>query len=124
MGRGRRMHAQGNELTVKSIIAACLGFAILVLAASQASAEGAWVLWEQIGSENRRVDVFRAEPACQEAALREARSTIARLTIRRSLYGEPELKGTTVRVPIEFETLEFSYVCLPDTIDPAGSKEK
>jgi hypothetical protein len=97
---------------------------LLLASVGTASAEGAWVLWEQSGSGNRRVDVFRAEPGCQQAALREARSTIARLTIPRSLYGEPELKGTNVRVPIEFETLEFSYVCLPDTVDPRGPKDK
>jgi hypothetical protein len=81
-----------------------------------ASAQDKWVLWEDSGSSNRGVEIFDAKPECQEAALREARSTFAK-TSGYAWNGKPELNGTKIRVPIEFEILCFSYDCYPDTVD-------
>ena len=100
-------------------------FCCLLAVVASAQPASRWMLWERqtYGSEGttwRGLEAFGTERECRTAALREAR--LKYLSFGRTK--SPQLKGSRVEVPVEFETQIFSYDCLPDTVDPRGPKGK
>lgn len=111
-----------------------LVFGVVALTTS-AHAECAWVLWQKevvniAGDPTgwNRVDFCGTEAECRRkaidaAALRYA-SEYARHPKRGTLPEPRRDDDTSVLVFMEFESRTFSYVCLPDTVDPRAPKGK
>jgi len=110
------------------------GIAAMSLLASAATASGecAWVFWLEAGnprthdSSSRPVSGWGTREACEQALTQKLASdsekdTEMDVTVDRQA-GRPRLwmrrKGHSEPLAV------FSYVCLPDTIDPRGPKGK
>jgi hypothetical protein len=103
--------------------------------ASSAHAECGWVLWEKevvnIGGNPTgwdRLDFCGTEAECRQKATNAASLRYATEYAhwpKRGTLPEPRRDDdTSVLVFLEFESRTFSYVCLPDTVDPRGPKGK
>ena len=104
----------------------------LLASTATADAECAWVFWLEAGdartheSSSRPVSAWGTREACEQAltqklALDSEKDTDMEVTIDRQA-GRPRLwlrrKGHPEPLAV------YSYVCLPDTIDPRGAKGK
>jgi hypothetical protein len=105
---------------MKTIIGACLG---ILLLASQASAECAWLMWayalDQQAGEHYSVEAAR--PTSQDCVT--ALRAMAVVVKNRGLAvsgGDPDHPELLFRDG----TTSFKYFCLPDTIDPRSAKGK
>jgi hypothetical protein len=109
----------------------------LLTSAATASAEGAWVLWEHSyevwvdsNKENHRRDGYwkkvtatAAKSDCDDRTVREARAEYYTLTgkgVGATLAGsEVGFDQSNTR----YKRGYYSFVCLPDTVDPRGVKK-
>jgi len=104
----------------------------LLLSAATAHAECAWVFWLEAGdartheSSSRPVSGWGTRDACEQALTQKLASdsekdTGMEMTVDR-LAGRPRLwvrrKGHPEPLAV------YTYVCLPDTVDPRGPKAK
>jgi len=109
------------------ILLALLG--LLVLATS-AHAECAWVLWDEVStlttSSNPTQTIWHigaAVPlheACQSLMRREIQTRAAKLRET----GDATVEGDTLIASGRDFTAVHRYTCLPDTVDPRGPKGK
>jgi hypothetical protein len=103
----------------------------LLTSAATAHAECAWVLWEHAGNtgtnriESEAVAAHTTKPECDQAVatlLATFKPSPGVVVHKDALNGEVyvtrEKKGEGMW------TQSFRYVCLPDTVDPRGPKEK
>jgi hypothetical protein len=102
---------------VKTVIGACIAIA---LAASQASAECAWVLWSitgdtSSGTETHNIHSASASRQECDGEVRDASAVLKRngWSVVGGFPGSHEAIGTK-------GTKTWRYQCLPDTIDPRG----
>jgi len=105
----RRKEPLMTRLRRASVIAALS----LLASAATASAEGAWVLWRQSISDSQELwvpqEVYANVSECR--AIEELKNR-AKERLRDLTPSEKRL------IP------DFSYLCLPDTVDPRGPKGK
>src|SRR2546425_1113175 len=106
---------------------ASLLLALYVLtSAATATAECAWVLWQETSSLTRLEApsewVILAAITEPEGCDRAARMAV----LDRSSRGitNQQVKGNIVIWILPSNTVQFRYVCLPDTVDPRGPKGK
>jgi len=112
--------------------AAVIGTLFLLAGAANASADCAWVFWLEAGdartheSSSRPVSGWGTREACEQALTQKLasdweRDTEMDVTVDRQA-GRPRLwlrrKGHPEPLAV------YSYVCLPDTVDPRGPKGK
>ena len=112
--------------------ASLLLLALLLTSAATAHADCAWVFWLEVTapptheSSSRPVSGWGTREACEQALTQELasdseRNTEMDVTVDREA-GRPRL---WVRRKGHSEPLAlYSYFCLPDTIDPRGTKGK
>lgn len=105
--------------------------AVLLLDVSSAAAEG-WVLWQEATgpptyeSSTRTVSAWETKEACEQALAQKVRSYSAPLR-----GGEVTVDDRTGTPRVWWRTkmkdgltlvTEYTYACLPDTVDPRGPK--
>jgi hypothetical protein len=97
----------------------------LLLFATSASAECAWVFWETSDSSRSSstwvVSAWETKPACEQALAQKVQSDSAprgkgEVTVDH-IAGKPRVSWR-LGSEISFST----YTCLPDTVDPRGPK--
>ena len=108
----------------------------LVASVGSASAECAWVFWEESStgpplheSSTRAVSAWSTREACEQALTKKlgsdselySKNTNTEVVIEHQA-GQPRLWART-KGPPEL-LLMTTYVCLPDTVDPRGPKGK
>jgi hypothetical protein len=96
-----------GEYVVLRTLVALLG---VLVGATSASAEGAWVLWLGTGSTYTPFGAYggqTGERECKEAAAQLVK----------------DMKKNTAQLQ-EFLKSSSRYICLPDTVDPRGPKRK
>jgi hypothetical protein len=101
----------------------------LLASAATAYAECAWVLWEEAshqGVTNVSGWLLRDAHESQPECLKKQSAEIAfRLSAQGAQYGVRKLFGNTVVVTWpDGHTSNWRFLCLPDTVDPRGPKEK
>jgi len=93
-------------------------FSLLTWTAT-ASAECAWVLWEQINTQPWSVkDGFADTDSCQRALRSGIRKAVARYP------GSKDSGGNTAVIAKANGHFTPTFACLPDTVDPRGPKGK
>jgi hypothetical protein len=109
---------------------ALLVVVLLLASVGTASAECAWVLWEQVSSvssvgergsfetEYRIVEARGTEGACRALVSQAAKGRAAQWGDRATLSNE----NSSVSVAGEKTAVSWDYRCLPDTVDPRGPK--
>jgi hypothetical protein len=118
--------AEGGGFAVRAAVRARILLATLCLLAlaTSASADCAWVLWEQINAQSPEPKAgFSNNEACQA----DLKGRIAELAQQYpvSTLGRTggTVKGNDPRTNQTY-TFLMLYTCLPDTIDPRGPKGK
>ena len=105
---------------------------LLLMAVGTASAECAWVLWNEFPTAFRQpgvrggegvivVEAFATKSACDEAATFHANRQEAETRADTS-YTKVTRRGTWVFWESDIAVGSYRYRCLPDTIDPRGPK--
>jgi len=87
--------------------------AILLLFASSAAAECAWVVWNQIMSTN---------PAAPPEGLWQPSESFKTLDQCKTFAEKMNMRGPTFSRDAAGDRYISSNVCLPDTVDPRGPK--
>jgi hypothetical protein len=104
----------------------------LLTSAATASADCAWVFWLEVAgsktdeSSSRPVSGWGTRDACEQALTQKLASdsekdTSMEMTVDR-LAGRPRLWVRRKGYPEPLAV--YTYVCLPDTVDPRGPKGK
>ena len=104
----------------------------LLARAATASADCAWVFWLEAGdartheSSSRPVSGWGSRELCEQALTQKLasdseRDTDMEVTVERQA-GRPRVWGRRKGHPEPLAM--YSYVCLPDTVDPRGPKGK
>jgi len=98
----------------------------LLTSAATATAECAWVLWEEILAASASVGVQTAYHAvtgrAAEVECRVLAPKYARSKGQAVINGKVE--GDSVSSSTSGSAVEWRYFCLPDTVDPRGPKSK
>jgi hypothetical protein len=108
------------------MIRALLVVTSLLLTASSAWAECAWVLWNEVTRVPENVNAKSQEWIAIAASVEKAECERSLATKISSLPKEAKMSSTSSNVlrrdigPKETELMRF--ICLPDTIDPRGPK--
>src|SRR5712664_2973032 len=93
-------------------------FSLLTWTAT-ASAECAWVLWEQINTQPWSVkDGFADTDSCQRALRSGVRKSVSRYP------GSEDSGGNSAVIKKARGRFTHTFACLPDTVDPRGPKGK
>src|SRR2546428_8333550 len=105
----------------------------LLTSAATADAECAWVFWQEATgpptyeSSTWTVSAWETKQTCEQALAKKVRSDSA-LTpgvkgevIVDDMAGKPRVRWRTKTKDEAFIT-SYTYICLPDTIDPRGPK--
>jgi hypothetical protein len=111
---------------------ASLVVVLLLASVGTASAECAWVLWNEFPTAFRQsgmqpielvnvVDAFTTKSACDEAAVFHAKRQEAETRADTS-HTKVTRKGTWVFWESDIAVGSYRYRCLPDTVDPRGPK--
>jgi len=98
----------------------------LLASAATAHAECAWVLWERTSSLTRLeapaewtiLGAITKPEGCDRAI-----SAAAHDRSSRGITNQ-QVDGSSVIWNLPGNTVQFSYLCLPDTVDPRGAKGK
>jgi hypothetical protein len=105
----------------------------LLTSAATASAECAWVVWQETSGMSDRSDYFSewgvslassSEQECRRAAAEQlrARETMLRQPGPNKKTPDVKVEGPYVTHTFTGGLLSYRYVCLPDTVDPRGPK--
>jgi hypothetical protein len=107
----------------------------MLAVATSASAEGAWVLWGEVTGPptyetmNFLVSASDTKQACEQALRKRVMQTL-RLKAKNTdmtvddVSGMPRVRERRRMKDGSVWTTATRYVCLPDTADPRGPKEK
>ena len=131
----RKAGASGDAARANGLTALALS---LLTSAATAHAECAWVLWEGIWTERETAhdqswSVIAGWPSfgdCQPVLSRAVADRAQRWRSARLPSGatdtsrEVRAEGNQVSVMSKSGMLNYTYVCLPDTVDPRGPKGK
>jgi hypothetical protein len=99
--------------------AALLVALYLLTSVAAASAECAWVLWEQMNAEPWSLkDGFSDADSCKRALRSGIRKSVSRYP------GSEDSGSNTPVIAKDSGRLTLSFACLPDTVDPRGPKGK
>jgi hypothetical protein len=118
-----------NRLARRVLVATV---ALLLVWVSAASAECAWVLWDEFPTVFRQpgvrgmeglsiVEAFDTKSACEAAAMFHAKRQEAETRADAS-YTKVTRKGTWVFWESDIAVGSYRYRCLPDAIDPRAPK--
>lgn len=102
----------------------------LVACAATASAESAWVLWQEFRSASSSmlmvnweiVTTTESESACAAALAPNLRNR--QLAWQSNGAKDIEVDGDTIRSSWQSAVISVRFACLPDTVDPRGPKGK
>jgi hypothetical protein len=95
----------------------------VVTSASRASAECAWVLWEDTmwppnKSSTDPVRAYNTKQECDDGLS----AALATFTPSPGRNVQKDMTRQAVYVTVEKSTTAYRYVCLPDTVDPRAPK--
>ncbi len=103
---------------------------LLVLGPGTASAECAWVLWEELSNPMRSLSPHDSWWEIVGTALTRqdcgngANGALKDRADRMGAVGTVKAEGNQVSVRMADTLLVYRYLCLPDTVDPRGPKGK
>jgi hypothetical protein len=96
-----------------------LGTLCLLALATFASAEGAWVLWNQVTSAAGQEWVLvQAAPTAQQCQASQ------KAEVQEASKDAISAYGNVVVTKIGDKVTSFRFICVPDTVDPRGPKGK
>jgi hypothetical protein len=104
-----------------------LALAALLGSASAASAEGAWVLWTMgyghLGFDLGARDAYETKSDCRAAAYAYVRSLVRAANAERAKRDKEFIPSSELEDRMVEHTMAVGNIrCLPDTVDPRGSK--